>query len=180
MNKIWITSDWHFCHDRKFVYEPRGFNDIGEMNETIIHNHNAIVSPEDDVYVLGDLMLGDNEQAKYYIEHLNGKIHIIRGNHCTNKRWNEIYPTISNVIELCGWSILIKSGKWSFYLCHFPTMVDNFEEKHKFYCLHGHTHDQNKFQFIKNCCYNVALDAHDNKPVSIEQIKTDLREIRED
>ena len=51
---IWLCSDWHFCHDRGFVYEPRGFNSIEEMNETIVNKHNSIVLPEDDVYILGD------------------------------------------------------------------------------------------------------------------------------
>ena len=38
----WFTSDWHFCHDRAFIYEPRGFKNVYEMNETIIKNHNNV------------------------------------------------------------------------------------------------------------------------------------------
>ena len=51
MNKIWVTSDWHFCHNRQFVYVPRGFSSIQEMNEAILTNHNNIVDANDDVYV---------------------------------------------------------------------------------------------------------------------------------
>ena len=36
MNKIWLTSDLHFCHNRDFIYEPRGFASVHEMNEAII------------------------------------------------------------------------------------------------------------------------------------------------
>ena len=33
---IWLTSDLHFFHNREFVYKPRGFNSVEEMNEKII------------------------------------------------------------------------------------------------------------------------------------------------
>ena len=36
MSKVWFTSDSHFCHDRGFVYEPRGFKNIEEMNVAIV------------------------------------------------------------------------------------------------------------------------------------------------
>ena len=173
MNKIWLTSDWHFCHDRKFVYEPRGFNNIEEMNEAIVKNHNTVVAPDDDVYVLGDLMLGDNEKAKQYIEQLNGKIHIVRGNHCTDKRWNEVYPTISNVVELVGWSTVIHYRKYHFYLSHFPTLTGNLEKEslHQMTLgLFGHTHSKDKFYEDRPYMYNVALDANHNTPVLLDDI----------
>lgn len=173
MNKIWLTSDWHFCHNREFLYKPRGFNSIEEMNEAIIKNHNAVVAPDDDVYVLGDLMLGDNEKAKQYIEQLNGKIHIVRGNHCTDKRWNEIYPTISNVVELCGWAEVIHYRKYHFYLSHFPTNTANIEAESLHQCtlnLFGHTHSKEKFREDYPMYYNVALDANDNTPVLLDDI----------
>lgn len=174
---IYLTSDLHFGHQRNFLYEPRGFSSIEEHDAAIIKNWNEIVKPDDEVFLLGDLVMNDTEAGIEKLAQLNGKLNIVFGNHDTTRKIG-LYEKLPN-ITLVGWSTLIKSGKWSFYLCHFPTMVDNFEEKHKFYCLHGHSHSKDKFQFIKNCCYNIALDAHDNKPVSIEQIKADLREIRQ-
>ena len=35
---IYFTSDWHFCHNKPFIYESRGFKSIEEMNEIIIEN----------------------------------------------------------------------------------------------------------------------------------------------
>ena len=179
MNKIWITSDWHFCHDREFVYKPRGFNNIEERDETIVKNHNTVVDPNDDVYVLGDLMLGDNEKAKQYIEQLNGKIHIIRGNHCTDKRWNEIYPTISNVVEMCGWAHMLNYRKYHFLLSHFPTMTGNLEKESLHQCtlnLFGHTHQKDKFYEDRPYMYNVSLDANNNTPVLLDDIIEKMKE----
>ena len=48
---IWLCSDWHFWHNREFIWGPRRFNSIEEMNETIVDRHNSLVLPEDDVYV---------------------------------------------------------------------------------------------------------------------------------
>ena len=63
MGNIWITSDLHLCHDREFLYEPRGFSSIDEMNAAVVTNWNNSVAVEDDVYVLGDLMLNDDAAA---------------------------------------------------------------------------------------------------------------------
>ena len=60
---IWLTSDWHFGHDREFIWKARGFASIEDMNEYIITAHNTMVNPDDDVYVLGDLMLGNSEKG---------------------------------------------------------------------------------------------------------------------
>ena len=48
---IYFTSDWHFCHNKPFIYESRGFKSIEEMNEIIIENHNRVVKEEDIIYI---------------------------------------------------------------------------------------------------------------------------------
>ena len=50
MSKIYLASDWHFNHNKPFIYEPRGFTNIEEMNEAIIKRHNSVVDDDDDVY----------------------------------------------------------------------------------------------------------------------------------
>ena len=35
---IWISSDLHLFHTKPFLYEPRGFDDVLNMNKTIIDN----------------------------------------------------------------------------------------------------------------------------------------------
>ena len=90
MSKIWFTSDWHFCHDKDFLWFPRGFDSIEMNNLAILSNHNLLVSNEDDVYVLGDLMLNDNEKGLELIKSMKGKLHIILGNHDTESRM-ELY-----------------------------------------------------------------------------------------
>lgn len=52
MGKIYLTSDLHFCHDKDFIYEPRGFKCVEDMNETIVKNWNGLITEDDDVYIV--------------------------------------------------------------------------------------------------------------------------------
>lgn len=179
MGKIFASSDLHFGHDREFLWGPRGFRSSIEHDEAIIANWNSVVEPEDIVYVLGDLMLGDNEHGKACVERLNGHIKLIRGNHDSDKRWNEIYPTISNVVELVGWSTVIHYRKYHFYLSHFPTLTGNLEKEslHQMTLgLFGHTHSKDKFYEDRPYMYNVALDANHNTPVLLDDIIDRMKE----
>ena len=97
---IYLTSDLHFFHDRGFIYEPRGFKSVHEMNDAIIENYNKVVNPEDDVYILGDLLLGGPgslDKGLKLIGELNGNLHLVRGNHDTDTRWFA-YSTLQNVV----------------------------------------------------------------------------------
>ena len=53
---IWFTSDTHFFHNKNFVYEPRGFTSVEEMNEEIVKRWNEKVGPNDIIYLLGDII----------------------------------------------------------------------------------------------------------------------------
>lgn len=174
MGKIWLTSDLHFCHNKPFIYEPRGFSSIEEMNETIINNFNKVIDEDDDLYILGDLMLMNNDIGIEYINKLKGNIHIILGNHDSNMRVN-YYMNCSKVKDI-QYSYLTKYKKYHFYLSHYPVHLGNYDmQMSKMWCLHGHTHSKEKFNDVdKN--YNVALDAHNCFPVNIDDIIIDIQQ----
>ena len=127
-------------------------------------------------------MLGDNDYGRCCVRRLNGHIKLIRGNHDTDKRWNEVYTTIPNV-ELVGWADVIHYRKYHFYLSHFPTDTANLEAESLHQCtlnLFGHIHSKQKFRNDVPMFYNVALDANNNTPVLlddiIEQMKAKVQE----
>ena len=178
---IYFTSDWHFCHNKPFIYESRGFKSIEEMNEIIIENHNRVVKEEDIIYCLGDCMLNDNQKGMECINRLNGYKVIILGNHCTDTRI-KLYKNLPNT-EVKGWADMLKYGNYHFYLSHYPTITSNHDEnrplKQIILNLHGHTHDRRKFYQDNPTMYNVALDAHNNTPVSIDQMIEDIKAKRD-
>ena len=83
---IYFTSDLHLGHDRDFVWGARGFENLEAMETAIVERFNSIVTDNDDVYLLGDSMLGDLEHSFSILKQLNGKKHFIIGNHDTSNR----------------------------------------------------------------------------------------------
>lgn len=170
MGKIFVTSDTHFGHDREFLWGPRGFISHVEHDRQVIENWNSVVGPDDTVYHLGDVMLGDTEYGMSCLAQLNGHIKIIRGNHDTDRRW-ALYATLPNV-ELIGWAEVIKYKKYQFYLSHHPTMTSNLDKapylKMHLINLFGHTHQQKMFYDDTPFMFHVGLDSNGNKPVLLD------------
>lgn len=177
MAKDWITSDLHFCHDREFVWQARGFQNVEEMNEAIVERFNSVISPEDTLYILGDVMLNDNEKGEELLSRMNGKKIFIRGNHDTSTRV-EIYKKYTN--EEIKWANMIKYKKKNIYLSHHPTIVTNAGELHNLIInFYGHTHQKTNFYQDYVNMYHVGVDSHNCYPVliddAIEEIKTKIK-----
>lgn len=174
---IWFSSDTHFGHNRAFIYEPRGFSNIYEHDKTIINNWNSLVDNNDEVYLLGDIMLGDNEYGLNCLKQLKGRIHIVRGNHCTDARM-ELYKQCPNVVESSEGQYFKYNGQ-NFYLNHYPTFTSNLEKSDKLkehvINLYGHTHQQTNFYQGIPFMYHVGVDSHNCYPVSVEQIFKDIK-----
>ena len=177
-NDIWFTSDTHFYHDQDFLYAPRGFQNFEEMNEAIVERWNSVVKPGDIVYHLGDVLMGHYDAN--ILKRLNGFVHLIRGNHDTDNKLCGISSTMDlGTYSYEGTSDLIKIGKLSLFLCHYPVMTANFDTKHfsqHVISLHGHTHQKGNWLFPDNpFVYHVGLDSHNCYPVHIDEVVTDIR-----
>lgn len=168
---IWISSDLHLGHDREFIWKARGFNSCDEMNEAIIERFNSCIAPDDDLYLLGDLMLGDNEKGIELLSRLNGRLHVVWGNHCTDRR-KQLYRTLHSLVE-DGHVLTIKHGKYHFYCSHFPTLTGNLEReslKQMTLNLYGHTHQKSLFYEDRPYMFHVGVDSHDCYPWNLEEI----------
>ena len=176
MGKIFLCSDWHFNHDRDFVWQARGFSNVDEMNAAIVARHNEVVAPDDDVYVLGDLMLGKNDGTNL-IEQMNGKLHIILGNHDSPIKI-EKYKQLSNVVDI-NWATSFRYRKYFFYLSHYPSITSNPDDNkslhQKTINIFGHTHSNEIFYNNISYMYNVAMEAHNCYPVNIDDAIEEMK-----
>lgn len=166
---IYLTSDLHLFHNRKFIYKPRGFSSCKKMTKHYVKMWKETVKPEDTVIVVGDFCLGNNfDLIQKTIESLPGKIILIIGNHDTDKKV-ELYKKLG--IE-CKWADCIKCGKKKIILSHYITMTAELTSDPKGCVLnaHGHIHTKNKHHDDMPFLYNVSVDANDNKFVTPEQI----------
>ncbi|MDR3059367.1 MAG: metallophosphoesterase, partial [Prevotella sp.] len=80
-NKIWFTSDHHFGHKNIIEFSQRPFLNTDEMNEELIKRWNEKIGTEDMVYHLGDFALMSSGKLRSILDRLNGRIHLIQGNH---------------------------------------------------------------------------------------------------
>ena len=173
MSKIFFTSDTHFNHDREFIYGPRGFKTVQEMNGTLIKNWNETVGKDDDIYVLGDFFLGtDYDYINEVLDKLND---VVPACVPSNLRWSIVVTNyeMDTTVEIAD-ALRIKYKKREFFLCHYPVLTASLEQDpdRAVINLFGHTHSKDKFYEDRPYMYNVAVDANDNKPVEIEEILT--------
>lgn len=173
---IYVSSDLHFGHNREFIYAARGFQSIEEMNEAIIERFNEVITDDDDLYLLGDCMLGDNDAGLECLRRLHGRLHIVLGNHDTLVR-EELYRSLPNVVEV-ALAAKIKYQKIHFFMTHYPAITSNLEKESIYQCLinlFGHVHQKSNFYYDMPTNYHVGVDSHDCRPVLIDNIIEEIK-----
>lgn len=78
---VWFTADWHLGHERIIELCDRPFESVAQMNDELIDNHNALVDQNDVVWMVGDMIMGDIEAGLALVSRINGRKHLICGNH---------------------------------------------------------------------------------------------------
>lgn len=151
--KVWFTADVHFYHKSILKFVPQRVkalnlnlddeNVISKHNDAMIKLWNKTVNKHDTVYILGDLSFGNQIETKKILEKLNGKKHLIIGNHDGN------YGTLHNYFVSVALikDVLFKKSMYPFLdsnlhcvLCHYPMVAWN-GRMHGSVMLHGHTHN---------------------------------------
>ena len=165
---IWITSDQHFSHIQPFIWQARGYKSVEEMNEEQVAKWNEVVAKDDEVYFLGDGMMNDNETGAKCFQRLNGKIHVISGNHDTPARL-AIYKNLRYDVQDAK---RLTYKKKSFILTHEPMITDNgtFKGWRDTVNVHGHTHQTQNFTEGHHLMYHAGVDSHGGYPVNLDQI----------
>ena len=149
---LFATSDQHFDHKNIIKHAKRPFDSIEEMHAAIVKRWNNLVSPTDTVFVLGDFCFGRDPWA---LEQLNGKLHLIQGNHDSkatirNNRWE----SVSDYKEQRHEGIL-------FVMTHYPFETWR-KSQHGSIHLHGHCHGNSRKVVNR---WDVGVDVFDCTPV---------------
>ena len=160
---VYFTSDTHFGDIRVLRIDKRPFKTLEEHDAALIANWNAVVTPDDTVWHLGDFALGpSDERVAEILAGLQGEKHLITGN-------NDGPGTLAAP----GWASVgayteLRVDETHLILCHYAFRTWNAMGRGTLN-LHGHSHGLLKTQTKQ---YDVGVDVWDFRPVTLEQIRT--------
>jgi calcineurin-like phosphoesterase family protein len=171
MSKLFFTSNHHFGHANIIKFCDRPFANVDEMNQTMIKRWNEKISPEDEVYHLGDFgVTKDYESIARILDQLNGTKYLIAGNHegaaMTNRKkfkWIKDYHELKVQDEEC------KNGVQRIVLFHYAMRVWRGDSRGNWQ-LYGHSHG-NLPDEKDRLAFDVGVDCHDFYPLSYPEVK---------
>jgi calcineurin-like phosphoesterase family protein len=155
---IWFTADWHLWHENMLHLCNRPFNKCNQLHRKLLYNHNAVINPDDTLYIVGDVYWKDNiNELRRIIENYNGQKVLILGNHDRLKPFDYLdagFFQVATCLQVEEFMLVHDPAE----ACCYPNMP--------YICGHVHT----LFKKQRNAL-NVGVDIWDYKPVSIEQAR---------
>lgn len=134
----YFISDTHFGHTNALDFDNRPFVNIEDHDDKLIENWNNVVGIDDDVYLLGDISWYNATKTLEIFNKLNGRIHLIKGNH--DGRLLKNRELQSRFCEITDYKELPLEGKKGVVLCHFP--IPCFKNHYYgWYHCYGHVHN---------------------------------------
>ena len=167
---IWFTSDLHLGHVNIIKLSSRPFANIDEMDNRLVANWNSVINKSDDIYIVGDFSLKSVNDVENYLRRLNGKKHLIRGNH---DRVGAYPYNVPAGLEWVRDYHELKVEGVRFILFHYPIFEWNAVYRGSIH-LYGHVHrDVGYSGWHRDKAWhsvNVGVDVNNYYPISVKQI----------
>jgi len=164
----WFTSDTHWRHANILKYDNRPFATIEEHDEELVRRWNAVVSPGDVVYHLGDVAWHRKAvDIDILLAHLNGTKILITGNHDKGhvekaKGWAKVTPYLE-----------ISEGGQKIVLFHYRMVVWNGSHRGS-WALHGHSHGSLPMN-LQAKTFDVGTMCWAYAPLSLDEVADEMR-----
>jgi len=177
--KRWLITDTHWYHKNIIIYENRPEN----YNELIIENCKSMISDEDEVYHLGDVIFARKGELESIISQIPGKKFLTPGNHDRDKRPHWFKEKGFDVVS----KYLIVDNVM---LAHHPKDIEPFKPMGVEYMIHGHFHSKTRkeldrtpqfYHFYKlDRYFNLAIEDMNYKPVLLDEfLENKINEVKE-
>ena len=168
---IFFTADSHLGHGNIIKHCNRPFSSVEEMDEHLITVWNSHVYSNDSVYILGDFIFRNTISPNNYLSRLNGKKHLLLGNHDT--KWikkvdlTKHFATVDRFLEISHCQRRIT-------LCHYPLMSWSGMAKGS-YMIHGHIHNNREAFYFPTLqkmpnLLNAGVDINEFRPVELDEL----------
>lgn len=166
----YYTADTHFFHKQVIRYCNRPFTSEKQMRNKLINNYNETVGKHDTCFFVGDIaMLGTSqwEHLKGIVQQLNGKKHLIFGNHDEFK-WQRYVDIGFITVHSALW---LEDAGVKLILAHDPAVYCAIDKDTVLLCGHVHT----LFKSLPDQkVVNVGVDQWDFRPITINDVKEEL------
>ena len=167
---IYYIADLHLGHTNIIRHCNRPYTTIEEMDSSLITNWNSRISNNDIVYIVGDMMFRIAIHPEQYLLRLNGKKHLIVGNH--DKSWMKLiklplwFETVSSMVSINDAGYLIT-------LCHYPMMT--WPGSKNAFMVYGHIHNNTDADFWpliakSDRMLNEGVDINNFAPVTLAEM----------
>jgi calcineurin-like phosphoesterase family protein len=160
----YLAADLHFDHSEVLDYTDRPFASVGEMNDRLLDNWNAVVDHNDQVIFLGDLVVpSEPTTVRRWLRRLNGEITFVIGDHDEGVRRTRAATARQEY--------RFEAGGYEFLCLHDPADAPPGRTD---WLVHGHHHDMRpgEFPFIdpENSRSNVAVELTGYEPVPVAEL----------
>lgn len=179
MGEVWVTSDQHILHP--LVARLRGFATAVACADHQARIWDRRIGDDDDVWVCGDVAMGDRSVSLPWFGRRPGRKHLVLGNHDrahpmhnNAHRFIAEYATVFDTVQTMA-RISVADGEPKVNLSHFPYEGDRNAERFSEWrmrdsgrtLLHGHTHLQQVVSRTRGGTLQVhiGVDAWDLSPV---------------
>ncbi|MEH2536477.1 MULTISPECIES: metallophosphoesterase [unclassified Bradyrhizobium] len=165
-----LIADPHFFHAGIIRLCQRPFADVREMNNVLKMSWNAVVGDNDDVIVLGDFAhrAGDAKELRALFDSLQGRKHLVIGNHDGPNTLALPWATPPKDILLCS----VESTR--LVLCHYAMRVWPSMRKGSTLHLFGHSHG--RLAGTQRSA-DIGVDVLGWAPLRLNQIKAHLAKL---
>lgn len=157
----WFVSDTHFQHANIIEYCNRPFKDSHHMDEEICRMWNESIKQTDEVFFVGDVMMGHFDTGKEIVKKLNGRKTLILGNHDRSAKtmlecgFAEVHHTL--VVKMSDGRRAILAHKPLP-----PSLINPYD-----FQIHGHHHSGPR---VRGKRINVCIDLWNYRPVTENEI----------
>jgi calcineurin-like phosphoesterase family protein len=173
--RTWVYSDPHFYHANicRFTNydgsKVRPWDDATQMTEDMITWYNELVSPEDRVYILGDVTFTAANMASV-VPRLNGRKVLVPGNHEPPKmrKYFDLFDDVRGYV--------VKKG---FIMSHIPIHPQSLSRWTV--NIHGHLHNNAIMEYIEDFdvnqeeredhrYFNACVERTNFRPILLDDI----------
>ena len=140
----YYIADTHFGHENSVKYDAReggkNFSSVKERDELIIKNINKVVTPQDNLYFLGDISWYKPQETAELIKQINCKNRfLIFGNHdrwVKDSKCKKLFQGVYDIKQ-------IEDNGKQVVLSHYPIMMWKGQHRGVIH-LYGHVHNTNE------------------------------------